>query len=257
MQMQKRFKKFFCLVFVLCGLSALSAQNVLSSIHHQKEASEIPWFEFEKSQSVWGGLALNSHTSYEPYILSFQGLYHLEMQHLALTAGLQFAKECVQLSSEVVWYPVQFEKMRAGLGTSVNFFFDSVYAFELNLLPGAYMEWRPCSWFLFTMHVNYLFKTRAIYAVAGDIGMLNNHSAAIGFRCSFYVPGGFTFYLAGDADELFRYMILGIPTFTAGAAYNVDRLTFALELNVRFIDFFTLSATCEGMETRLLVGYRL
>ncbi|MBQ5490753.1 MAG: hypothetical protein IIT68_01720 [Treponema sp.] len=256
MQHQLR-KIFICAVLAVCTVSALSGQNVLSSIHHEQESSERPWFEFEPVQSVWGAVAINSHTSYEPYVFSFQGLYHLEMQHLALTAGLQFAKECIQLSNETVWYPVQFETMRAGLGTSVNLFFDSVYAFELNLLPGAYMEWRPCSWFLFSMHVNYLFKTRAVYSVVEDIGMLNNHSAAIGFRCAFYVPGGFTMYLAGDADELFRYMILGIPTFTAGIAYNVDRLSFAVELNVRYIDFFTLSATFEGVEARALVGYRL
>mgnify|MGYP007056191227 CR=1 FL=1 len=245
------------LLVLLAGFSLAFSQNILSEVEQGKFSLERPWFEHGLSQSVFAAGTANTGTSFEPYSYALQGGYNIEASTFSATAALQLAKETVQLTSQGVWYPVHFGLLRVGLGGGFNLFFDSTYAFEFNLFPGAYLEFRPRSWFMFSTHINYLLKVRAIYSVVDQIGALCNNTATLGLRATFFVPGGFAFYIGGDSCELFRHMILGVPSFTLGASYSLEKLYFLLEINVRYIDFFTASATYEGTEIRALVGYRL
>ena len=241
-------------VLLFFGSSAF-AQNLFTTTNHTFSQEER--FNTDYSHTVFSAIAANTDSGFEPYIFSVQLGYHFDAPSVSATEALHFARNDIQSATEGIWWPLTVRTVRLGVGGTVDVHFDIKFAFELNVLPGIYIEYFPFKKFLFSAHVNYLFKGRRIYSISDYEPFLINHSAAMGIRFHFFPGNGFCLYAGADSTELFRYSIFVAPTFNTGIMYRYGDFSFLGELNVRYIDFFTLSSAYEGTEIRFLMGWSL
>ncbi len=246
----QKFFKFTIFIFIaFFAVFSAKAQNILSAYANTNSSEENLFFS---------SFTANTHTSFEPYVFSLQTGYVFEKENLSTTTALHFARESIQITEEGVFWPFRFSRLRMGFGGVVNIHFDSVYDTEINFLPGFYIQFKPFSIFMLSAHTNYFSKGRFIYSVSDAQPILINRSVALGIRASFYPNKSFMLYISLDSTEIFRYMIFMVPTFALGATYNANsNWMFLAEINVRYVDFFTLSAQYEGGELRFSVGYKL
>jgi len=213
---------------------------------------------FPSFKAVSATLGFNTGNGFEQYHFLGQAMFILDHGSFSAYSGIQGGKGSFDFVAAGMYWPLRLAKFRLGVGAVYNLNFYSDISMTNNILPGIYIDWRPSDLFYFGFSFKYMLKLRTIYAIADKIPALVNNTVAFGFLFQFNLPHGFGVYLEAASYERYRYMIIGVPSFTAGLTYRMNpSWTFGFEAVVRFIDFFTLSATYDDSEFRLSARYTL
>ena len=119
------------------------------------------------------------------------------------------------------------------------------------------MEWKPKPFYALEMNIDFFLKLRNVFVLNDDLSSLVNATMAFYFHNDFFLPQDINLYFEFASIEPFRYMILCAPSFIFGAKKDIgDNLEVGLEVLIRYIDFFTLSAHYDDMEFHVGVGYK-
>ena len=207
--------------------------------------------------SIFMSEAVNAGQSFDSYTISFQGGFeHKEENYQFLAAG-QVATNDYQITAKGIWWPVQWEDLRLGIGGIYNFHSYDNISITNNFLAGPFLEFKPWSWFCLKANTVALHKVRTIKAIKDYKPYLLNESLGMGFSANFYPNSKFDIYTGGSSYSLFRYDILGAPVFFLGGTYKYsEQLEFSIEARTRWIDIFTNSAMHSSDEFMLMGRWR-
>ncbi|MBR6296721.1 MAG: hypothetical protein IKR40_09640 [Treponema sp.] len=198
----------------------------------------------------------NTGAAFETY--RFFGSLHflLDNEKIRFWTGLQYGPGNVDFTNTIVYWPLRFTHVKVGIGLVYNLEFFSDISMTNNLLPGIYVDYRPCSWFSFDASTSFFIKARTIYAIADTVPLLMNYSAALGLNFNFYLPYNFGLSLGLNSSEDFRYYVLGASSFSATISYTLNQAwSFYFTGTARYVDFFTLSSAYEDAEFKLSVRF--
>ena len=217
---------------------------------------EPPVSRFPSFKSIELSAGYNTASAFESYSFFGNLKFLLDSEKVRIRTGLQYGSGNVDFSNSFVYWPLRFSCVRLGLGLIYNLEFFLDISMTHNLLPGFYLECRPCSWFSFDFMLSFFIKGRTIYALKDDCPLLMNYSAATGFNFNFYLPYNIALFLGMNSCEDFRYMVLGASSFSAGISYVLnDSWSFYFTGTARYVDFFFLSSAFEDAEFKLSARY--
>lgn len=201
-------------------------------------------------------IAYNTGTAFETYRGYTNLKFLLEDEKIRMNVGMQYGYGTFDAMSSVVYWPLRFPQVKVGVGLIYNLEFFSNKSMTNNLLPGIYVDYRPCSWFTFDFMASFFIKARTIYAMADATPLLMNYSLAFGFNFGFKFPHNFGLSIGFNSYEDFRYMVLCAPSFSATLSYTLNESwVFYFSACAHYVDFFTLSAAFEDAEFKFNVRY--
>lgn len=196
--------------------------------------------------------AYNTGTAFETYRVYGNLKFLLRDESVSMDVGLQYGPGTIDAMTSAVYWPLRFTHVKVGVGLIYNLEFFSDISMTNNLLPGIYVDYRPCSWFTFDAMTSFFIKARTIYVIADVKPLLMNYSLALGFNFEFKLPYNFGLSLGFNSYEDFRYMVLGAPSFSATLSYTLNESwAFYFSACAHYVDFFTLSSAYEDAEFKL------
>jgi len=198
----------------------------------------------------------NTGAAFESYRFFGSLNFLLDSEKVRFWTGLQYGPGNVDFTNTIVYWPLRFTHVKLGIGLVYNLEFFRDISMTNNLLPGLYVDYRPCSWFSVDVATSFFIKARTIYAIADDIPLLMNYSAALGLNLNFYLPYNFGLSLGLNSSEDFRYYVLGATSFSATISYALNETwSFYFTGTARYVDFFFLSSAYEDAEFKLSVRF--
>ena len=252
MIIQRRYFILFILsVFFCCNVNAKDKQN---KDEIDSDENIIPTVI---SQGAQLDLIFNTMQGYEPGLFAVSGIYDVKGKRFSALTGLKVEGGDTQLTFSGSY--TFFRRNKVSLGTGVIYNLNWLHNISLsnNFLPGVYLEWKPKPFYALEMNIDFFLKLRNVFVLNDDLSSLVNATMAFYFHNDFFLPHDINLYFEFSSIEPFRYMILCAPSFIFGAKKDIgDNLELGLEVLIRYIDFFTLSAHYDDMEFHVGVGYK-
>ncbi len=206
---------------------------------------------------VEGGITYNSDIGFTPSFLSGYALYSMVNENFEIIAATKASVKDVQLTGVFIFFPYIKENLKLGVDASCNIDWYLGISLANHLLAGGVLQWSPCWWYKNNFDFNFMLKERTIFSIADTIPLLWNYSFAISLLHTFFIGNGFYLKHCIATYEMFRHMILCAPTFSFAVGYCLkDKWFLETCLNIRYTDFFTLSAYYEDSEININVRYK-
>lgn len=233
---------------------AAPVATVEEKIVQKDDSPEKNFFPSYKALELTAGY--NTGSAFETYRFYGNLKFILSDEKISIKAGLQYGPGNVDATSSMVFWPLRFTHVKLGFGVIYNIEFFGDISMTNNILPGIYVDYRPCSWFSLDAMTSFFVKGRTIYAFADVTPLLMNYSVALGFNMWFYLPYNFALSVGCSSYEDFRYMVLCAPTFSGSVSYTLNKSwSFSFTALAHYVDFFTLSSAYEDAEFKLSARY--
>jgi hypothetical protein len=225
-------------------------------------SAQVVWFTPDVSHTISGGLILDNNTGFSPYVDSDTKIipsyflsYTVETPQLYSKTGTRFSAKTADLTTRVVYWPLFWNRLNAGVGFTYHFLAYDKKFFEQDMLAGLFFRYKHRS-FTLTADIDYFRKWTRIYAVQDYIPWLTNNSMAVNTQWSWFVLDHLDFYFGISSYSTYQYLLFWAPDFMTGFDWHFAHGIIAgAEFNIQYVDMMTLSSYLDSVELRLFTKW--
>lgn len=221
-------------------------------------ADVVNWITPKPAISIVSGATFEAGKDVSPRNVFVDLSSALAMKELNCFAGFQFQTSIFDFTSSVTYAPTFFNHFN--FGPKMIFHsqhYDDIYL-ELDLLGGAYLKYTKSRKFAVALDFLYHFKCAKIFSIEDSVPWLVNTSIAFctTFTVRPFSPLCVEFTISSYSD--YRYMLFFAPDFRLSTEYDFSRaFSLGSEIEIQYIDMFTLSSNINVINARLYVKLRL
>lgn len=244
-------KKLMVLFFLLMGFS-LWAQETDET---EENKSATGFGPIQQTVKIFA--AGNTGTGFETYTFSLQSKYSFESKWISASAGALIANKSFDFTTDATFWLFPFRVLKVGGFVLYHYSFVSNLSNTHDVLFGGDIRLAPCKVFEMRLKILRMKKNTELFVLRNTYNpWLKSDSQAVSLQFSFIPFSAWRIDLGVSSIEYFRYNIFCAPTFSFGTSLTFKNgLLITLELDSRWIDFFTLSGNYESTEFRLGCGY--
>lgn len=231
---------FFALCVFFCS-GALSAKGV-------------KFFTPEMHWAVENGVALESKGKGAPVFARTDINFALDMKELYVSSGVQMRMNAYDITAEAVYWPSFFSWLNIGAGMIFHTQIDPECFVEYDFLYGLFAKVSPLDWLSFSVNMLRLRKTARIWTADSDSLRIKNGNLAFSVGAVIKPVERLAISLDFSSYSYYRVMLFLAPDFKLGVSYKTaPSVTVGSEVDVQYIDMFTLSANLNSVNFRAYV----
>lgn len=182
----------------------------------------------------------------------------LDMKEVYFGFSLRVNQNYLDFTFKNTYLPTFFEKLNIGLGTIFHIQDKPASFIQTDFLIGAFLKYRPCSWFRLDTSTLFLWKNSYIDIGGGDTFFLTNKNMAVDLQLYFYPIKTLALYLAFNSYDTFNYMLAMCPIFKVGVEYDFSKYIKAgVSVAAQYVDFFIVSAALNSLNYRAFIELKL
>ncbi len=229
---------------------------VLLFIFSSKLISEVPFkkVNFYSPKMKWAvtnGLSFENGADFAPMTSSVDISVDLNMNEIKANIGSLMQPSQVDFSTEIIYWPTFFNCFNAGVGMIFHKMDYSKLFSEYDFLTGFYLSYHTKNKFDCMANFLYHGKAAKIEAIEDDVSLLKNSSIAFKTEVNFRPIKPLNLNLSISSYSQFRYMLFLAPDFSFSADYKFfDTFSIGSELEIQYIDLFTLSSNLNSIDLR-------
>ena len=242
-----KIRRFFLITAVL-----LSGKTVFAE---SNTGSTINFFSPEKrSVTFESGLLISSGTDNRINSFGVDFGTCLDKKEFVTSAGIRFSSEQMNFTHETVYWPTINEKFN--IGTGLIFHYCNYYSYfsEIDFLTGLYFRYDNLRFFTFDFSLLYMGKSASISAKSGNLPWLYNNDLGLKIAFGFRPFDKFSFNIKFASYSYYHYLLFFAPDTEFTVSYKLnDNVQAGLNLNIQYVDLFTLSSNFSSYTIRTFV----
>lgn len=205
---------------------------------------KLNWF-------VENGIGFQNGNDFTPNTIVMDFYNELNMKEFICSSGIENSQEGFNFTTDAIYWPTFFKYFNLGVGSTFHILVRDKEFTEIDLLSGVFFKYSNLDWIEVQMNCSFFAKFAKIYAIDNSVPWLKNNNIAISIEVKAYPLSLLEVYLSFSSYSYYRYMLWFAPDLRFGASYKISSLLkIGTEIELQYIDMFTLSANCNSIDVR-------
>lgn len=234
------------------------SQDESSSSATMVSKKAVNFFSPDMNWKIHGGISLYNENIWVPVEQFLDVDLSLDMKEFSASFGICHEQSADHLVNEMRWGPTFFNHFNFGIMTTFHLFTYKDVFTETDTLAGVFFKYDTNSWFNVTAKAAYMFKASRIFSIEDSVSWLYNHSVAVALDLDFKINRFVNPYFEFNSYTKYDYNLWFTPQFIFGIRTNPTKnFTIGAEIDLVYIDFFTLSGYLNSIYERAYVEFKL
>ncbi len=226
----------------------------------EKNTSKFPTVQFLSRPATYtltGGLSLFNQYNWVPRGQIYDLSFDFDMNELEASIGINHYDTRENLTAFVRYAPTFWAHFNFGLETRFHLLINPDLFTEFDGLFLGFFRYNTLKHFQFTGRVGYMLKRSKIYAIEDTVSWLKNHCVAFDLDFRWKINNFVSTYFQFDTFTPYKYHLFCAPSFIGGFELTPKKnFSVGAELELCYIDFFTLSGYLSAIYERAFIKYR-
>lgn len=213
---------------------------------------KVNFFTNEMAWSIENSLSFENGSDFDGLTAAVDLSAELNMKELVCNFGNKFQAGQVDVTTEAIYWPTLYNRFNVGAGNIFHFIHYGDTFVELDYLFGFYGAYHTEKKFDCMLNLLYHGKAARIFAIKDQVPWLTNNSFAFKTQFNFRPVDPLLLSLSISSYSQYRYMLFFAPDFCLGAEYKcLDMFAFGGQVEIQYIDMFTLSSNLNSIDIRI------
>lgn len=240
--LKRKYFPFFIVAFFLCFIKT------------DADAEIVNFYSSQKNWSVINGVGIENGADFAPLTTMVDISANLDMNEIKAGVGVRGQAGQTDFSMGAIYAPTFFNCFNAGAQSIFHLVYCNDTFVELDFLSGIYLGYHTEKKFDCMLNFLYHGKNARIFAIQDDVPWIRNNSIAFKTEINFRPVQKLNINFAVSSYSDYRFMIWFAPDFSLAVDYNLfDIFSLGSEIEIQYIDMFTLSSNLNSIDLRLFV----